>query len=62
MPILNQISDKRQTIWNGANFDKLKEVKPIVKRPRVVDKLSRREEIVLARLGIGHTRKTHSYL
>ena len=42
------ISDKWQTIWNGARFDKLREVEPIVKRPRVIHKLSRREEIVLA--------------
>ena len=56
------ISDKWQTFWNRAKFDKLREVEPIVKRPRVIHKLSRREEIVLARLGIGHTRITHSYL
>ena len=29
---------------------------------RIVPKLSRREEIILARLRIGHTRLTHSYL
>ena len=56
------ISDKWQTIWNGAKFDKLRDVEPIVKRPRVIPKLSRREEILLARLRIGHTRITHSHL
>ena len=62
-PFINEyISDKWQTIWNGANFDKLREVEPIVKRPKVIHKLSRREEIVLARLRIGHTRITHSHL
>ena len=62
-PFINEyISDKWQTIWNGAKVDKLREVEPIVKRPRVINKLSRREEIVLARLRISHTRKTHSYL
>ena len=62
-PFINKyISDKWQTIWNEAKFDKLREVEPIVKRPRVIHKLSRREEIVLARLRIGHTRITHSYL
>ena len=62
-PFINEyISDKWQTIWNGAKFDKLREVGPIVKRPRVIHKLSRREEIVLARLRIGHTRITHSHL
>ena len=62
-PFINKyVSDKWQTIWNGAKFDKLREVEPIVKRPRVAHKVSRREEIVLARLRIGHTRITHSYL
>ena len=62
-PFINEyISNKWQTIWNGANFDKLREVEPIVKRPKVIHKLSRREEIVLARLRIGHTRITHSHL
>ena len=67
MSILNllfneYISNKWQTIWNGAKFDKLGEVEPIVKRPKAIHKLSRREEIVLARLRIGHTRITHSHL
>ena len=32
-PFINEyISDKWQTFWNGANFDKLREVEPIVKR------------------------------
>ena len=62
-PFINEyISDKWQTIWNGAKFDKLREVEPIVKRPKAIHKLSRREEIVLARLRIGHTRITHSHL
>ena len=53
---------KWQIIWNGAKFDQVREVEPIVKRPRVIDKLSRREDLVLARLRISHTRITHSYL
>ena len=55
-PFINEyISDKWQTIWNGAKFDKLRGVELTVKRPRVINKLSRREEVVLARLRIGHT-------
>ena len=62
-PFINEyISDKWQTIWNGAKFDKLREVEQIIKRPKAIHKLSRREEIVLARLRIGHTRITHSHL
>ena len=46
-PFINEyISDKWQTIWSGANFDKLREVELIVKRPKVIHKLSRRREIV----------------
>ena len=62
-PFINEyISDKWQTNWTGAKFDKLREAEPIFKRPRVFHKLSRREEIVIARLRIGHTYITHSYL
>ena len=39
-PFINEfISDKWQTIWIRAKFDKLREVEPIVKRPRVIHKL-----------------------
>ena len=48
-PFINEyITDKWQTIWNGAKVDKLREGEPIIKRPRVIHKLSKREEIVLA--------------
>ena len=40
----------------------MKEIEPIVNHHRLVPKLSRREEIVLARLRIGHTILTHSCL
>ena len=43
-------------------FNKLKEIEPIVNHHRLVPKLSRREEIVLARLRIRHTRVTNSCL
>ena len=49
-------------IWNSASFNKLKEIEPTVNYHRSCLKLSRREEIVLALLRIGHTRITHSYL
>lgn len=49
------------TLWNETS-DKLKEIEPILNHHTLVPKLSRREEIVLARLRIGHTRITHSCL
>ena len=43
-------------------FQQAERNQPVVNHYRIVPKLSRREEIILARLGIGHTRLTHSYL
>ena len=43
-------------------FQEAEEFEPIVNHHRIVPKLARREEIILARLRIGHTRITHSYL
>ena len=65
-PFINKyvcdVCDKWQTLWNETPFNKLKEIEQIVNHQRLVPKLSRREEIVLARLRIGHTRVTHSCL
>ena len=62
-PFINKyVCDKWQTLWDETPFNKMKEIEPIVNHHRLVPKLSRREEIVLARLRIGHTRVTHSCL
>ena len=62
-PIINKyIFNKWQSLWNETCFNKLKEIEPVVNHHRTVPKLSRRDEIILARLRIGHTRLTHSYL
>ena len=62
-PLINKyVCDKWQTLWDETPFNKLKEIEPTVNHHRLVPKLSRREEIVLARLRIGHTRVTHSCL
>ena len=62
-PFINKyVCNKWQTLWNETPFNNLKEIEPIVNHHRLVPKLSRREEIVLARLRIGHTRLTHSCL
>ena len=62
-PFINKyVCDKWQTLWDETPFNKLKKIEPIVNHHRLVPKLSRREEIVLARLRIGHTRVTHSCL
>ena len=43
-------------------FNKLKEIKPVIKESKPVISNIRREEVVLTRLRIGHTRITHSWL
>ena len=62
-PFINRyIFDKWQTSWNEKPFNKLKEIKPVIKESKSVISNIRREEVVLTRLRIGHTRITHSWL
>ena len=62
-PFINRyIFDKWQTSWNETSFNKLKEIKPVIKEYKTVISNIRREEVVLTRLRIGHTRITHSWL
>ena len=53
---------KWQTSWNETPFNKLKEIKPVIKESKSVISNIRREEVVLTRLRIGQTRITHSWL
>ena len=51
-----------QTSWNNSIGNKLLDIKPTIgEYPSVVQNI-RREEVVLARLRLGHTSVTHSYL
>ena len=60
-PFINRyIFDKWQTSWNETPFNKLKEIKPVIKDSKTVISNIRREEVVLTRLRIGQTRITHS--
>ena len=62
-PFINRyIFDKWQTSLNETPFNKLKEIKPVIKESKTVISNIRREEVVLTRLRIGHTRITHSWL
>ena len=62
-PFINRyIFDKWQTSCNETPFNKLKEIKPVIKESKSVISNIRREEVVLTRLRIGHTRITHSWL
>ena len=61
-PFLNRyILSKWQLSWDTATFNKLHEIKPVLGKNNIYWSL-RREEVVLTRLRIGHTRLTHSYL
>jgi hypothetical protein len=58
------IHAKWQTHWDEqqVNNQKLKEIQPSVGTWIYSSRKSRREEIILARLRIGHTHFTHSYI
>ena len=61
-PFINRyILSKWQLSWDRATFNKLHEIKPVLGKNTIYRSL-RREEVVLTRLRIGHTRLTHSYL
>jgi len=51
-----------QTNWNAANFNKLKEIKPTVGNTKIPNIFTRRDEVVLHRIRVGHTYLTHAYL
>ena len=55
------ILSKWQLSWDRATFNKLHEIKPVLGKNNIYRSL-RREEVVLTRLRIGHTRLTNSYL
>ena len=48
--------------WNNNIGNKLLDIKPTIGEYQSVVRNIRREEVVLARLPLGHTRVTHSYL
>ena len=51
-----------QTSWNNSIGNKLLDFKPTIGEYQSVVRNTRKEEVVLARLRLGHTRATHSYL
>ena len=62
-PSINKyILEEWQTSWNNSIGNKLHDIKPTFGEYQSVVRIIRREEVVLARLRLGHTRVTHSYL
>ena len=56
------ILEELQTSWNNSIGNKLLDIKPSIGDYQSVVRNIRREEVVLARLRLGHTRVMHSYL
>ena len=62
-PSINKyILDQWQTSWNNNIGNKLLEIKPTIGEHQSVFRNIRKEEVVLTRIHLGHTRVTHSYL
>ena len=62
-PLINEyILSKWQTSWNNTLHNKLFSIKPLLGESKFACRSVRREEVILARCRIGHTRITHSYL
>ena len=60
--IKKYILDQWQSSWNNSIGNKLLEIKPTIGEHQSIVRSIRKEEVVLARLCLGHTRFTHSYL
>ena len=62
-PLINKyILSEWQKSWDTATFNKLHAIKPVVGNNSSAIQNVRREDIVITRLRIGHTRFTHSYI
>ena len=62
-PSINKyILEEWQTSWNNSIGNKLLDIKPTIGEHQSVVRNIRKEVVILARLRIGHTRVTHSYL
>ena len=56
------VHNKWQMSWNAAVFNKLHSIKPSLSEWQPYYRIDRKEEVTLARLRIGHTFITHSFL
>lgn len=56
------IGKEWQTAWDSMAHQKLHGIKPIIKSWDTSCRLNRREEVILARLRLGHTFATHEHL
>ena len=61
-PIAQSMQEEWQRQWNGTGNNKLKEIKPMLRKQKYRSFKERWKEVVLARICIGHSRLTHGYL
>ena len=61
LSINKYILEEWQTSWNNSIGNKLLDIKPTIGEYQSVVRNIRREEVVIARLRLDHTRVTHSY-
>lgn len=62
LPVRNDIKASWQSMWDESGPSKLKMIKKSVRPWKSSERSCRREEVILTRLRIGHTRLTHLYL
>lgn len=60
--LTNSVSCQWQTSWTAVTGNKLRSIKPTLGPWASSNRPSRREEVVLARMRLGHTRATHGFL
>ena len=62
-PFINiYILSEWQKSWDTAAFNKVHAIKPVIGNNHLTIRKVRREDVVITRLRIGHTRFTHSYI
>ena len=62
-PLINKfILSKWQTSWDTAVFNKLHDIKPTIGKDSSAIRNLRRDDVVITRLRIGHTRITPSFI
>lgn len=62
LPWKEHIKESWQAMWDESPHSKLKLIKRTIKAWKSSERNCRREEVILTRLRIGHTRTTHGYL
>lgn len=60
--ITNYLTQKWQDIWDNAVFNKLRSIKPKIGKIKLPRSIHRKDQTIVHRLRLGHTRYTHTFL